>query len=43
MEQAAIDRFLIYIKQQRLRQIGVDAVVTIKRKETKEEQKNERI
>ena len=39
MEQTAIDRFLIYIKQQRLRQIGVDAVVTIKRKETKEEQK----
>ena len=39
MEQTAIDRFLIYIKQERLRQIGVDAVVTIKRKETKEEQK----
>ena len=43
MEQTAIDRFLIYIKQQRLRQIGVDAVVTVKRKETKEEPKNERI
>ena len=43
MEQTAIDRFLIYIKQERLRQIGVDAVVTIKRKETKEEPKNERI
>ena len=42
MEQTAIDRFLIYIKQERLRQIGVDAVVTIKRKETKEEPKNER-
>ena len=42
MEQTAIDRFLIYIKQQRLRQIGVDAVVTVKRKETKEEPKNER-
>ena len=39
MEQTAIERFLIYIKQQRLRQIGVDAVVTVKRKETKEEQK----
>ena len=43
MAQTAIERLLIYIKQQRLRQIGVDAVVTIKRKETKEEQKNERI
>ena len=43
MEQTAIDRFLIYIKQERLRQIGVDAVVTVKRKETKEEPKNERI
>ena len=42
MEQTAIDRFLIYIKQERLRQIGVDAVVTVKRKETKEEPKNER-
>ena len=41
MEQTAIERFLIYIKQQRLRQIGVDAVVTVKRKETKEEPKNE--
>ena len=41
MEQTAIDRFLIYIKQERLRQIGVDAVVTVKRKETKEEPKNE--
>ena len=30
MEQTAIDRFLIYIKQERLRQIGVDAVLTIK-------------
>ena len=35
MEQTAIERFLIYIKQERLRQIGVDAVVTIKRKEPK--------
>ena len=43
MEQTAIERFLIYIKQERLRQIGVDAVVTIKKKETKEEPKNERI
>lgn len=43
MEQTAIERFLIYIKQERLRQIGVDAVVTVKRKETKEEPKNERI
>ena len=43
MEQTAIERFLIYIKQERLRQIGVDAVVTVKRKETKEETKNERI
>ena len=39
MEQTAIERFLIYIKQERLRQIGVDAVLTIKRKE----HKNERI
>ena len=30
MEQTAIDRFLIYIKQERLRQIGVDAVLTVK-------------
>ena len=35
MEQTAIERFLIYIKQERLRQIGVDAVVTIKRKAPK--------
>ena len=35
MEQTAIDRFLIYIKQERLRQIGVDAVLTVKRKEPK--------
>ena len=35
MEQTAIDRFLIYIKQERLRQSGVDAVVTVKRKEPK--------
>ena len=35
MEQTAIDRFLIYIKQQRLRQIGIDAVLTVKRKEQK--------
>ena len=40
MEHTAIERFLIYIKQERLRQIGVDAVVTVKRKETKEEPKN---
>lgn len=33
MEQTAIERFLIYIKTERLRQIGVDAVLTIKRKE----------
>ena len=37
MEQTAIDRFLIYIKQQRLRQIGVDSVVKVKRKEPKNE------
>ena len=37
MEQTAIERFLIYIKQQRLRQIGVDAVLTAKRKEPKNE------
>ena len=37
MEQTAIDRFLIYIKQQRLRQIGADAVLTVKRKEPKNE------
>ena len=30
MEQTAIERFLIYIKQQRLRQIGVDAVLAVK-------------
>lgn len=35
MEQTAIERFLIYIKQERLRHISVDAVVTIKRKEPK--------
>ena len=37
MEQTAIDRFLIDIKQQRLRQICVDAVLTVKRKEPKNE------
>ena len=37
MEQTAIDMFLIYIKQERLRQIGVDAVLTVKRKEPKNE------
>ena len=37
MEQTAIERFLIYIKQERLRQIVIDAVVTIKRKEPKNE------
>lgn len=37
MEQTAIDRFLIYIMQRRLRQIGVDAVLTVKRKEPKNE------
>ena len=37
MEQTAIERFLIYIKQQRLRKIGVDAVLTVKRKEPKNE------
>ena len=36
MEQTAIERFLIYINQQRLRQIG-DAVLTVKRKEPKNE------
>lgn len=30
MEQTAIERFLIYSKQERLRQIGVDAVLTVK-------------
>ena len=42
MEQTAIDRFLIYIKQERLHQIGVDAVVTIKRKEPKSERMDQR-
>lgn len=37
MEQTAIERFLIYIMQQRLRQIGVDSVLTVKRKEPKNE------
>ena len=37
MDQTASDRFLIYIKQERLRQIGVDAVLTVKRKEPKNE------
>ena len=37
MDQPAIDRFLIYIKQQRLRQIGVDAVLPGTRKEPKNE------
>ena len=37
MEQTAIERFLVYIMQQRLRQIGVDAVLTVKRKEPKNE------
>ena len=37
MEQTAIERFLLYIMQQRLRQIGVDAVLTVKRKEPKNE------
>lgn len=37
MEQTAIERFLIYIKQERLRQIGADAVLTVKRKEPKNE------
>ena len=30
MEQTTIERFLIYIKQERLSQIGVDAVLTVK-------------
>ena len=30
MEQTAIERFLIYIKQERLRHIGVDTVLTVK-------------
>ena len=38
MEQTAIERFLIYIKQQRLRQIGVDAVLVV-RKEGEDERK----
>ena len=42
MEQTAIERFLIYIMQQRLRQIGVDSVVTIKRKEPKNERMDKR-
>ena len=42
MEQTAIDRFLIYIKQQRLHQIGVDAVLTVKRKEPKNERMDQR-
>ena len=42
MEQTAIERFLIYIKQERLRQIGGDAVVTIKRKEPKNERMDKR-
>ena len=37
MEEDVFERFLIYIKQQRLRQIGVDAVLTVKRKEPKNE------
>ena len=37
MEQTAIERFLIYIKQERLRQIGVDAVSTVKSKDLKNE------
>ena len=37
MEQTAIDRFFFFFKQQRLRQIGVDAVLTVKRKEPKNE------
>ena len=37
MEQTAIERFLIYGKQERLRQIGVDGVLTVKRKEPKNE------
>ena len=37
MEQTAIERFLVYIKQERLRQIGVDAVLAGKRKEPKNE------
>ena len=42
MEQTAIERFLIYIKQERLRQIGVDAVLTVKRKEPKNERMDQR-
>ena len=33
MEQTAIDRFLIYIKQERLRQIGVEADIIITKKD----------
>ena len=32
MEQTAIERFLIYIKQERLRQIGVGADIIITKK-----------
>ena len=39
MEHTAIERLVIYIKQQRLHQFGVEAVVTVKRKK----KKNERI
>ena len=37
MEQTAIERFFFFFKKQRWRQIGVDAVVTIKRKGPKNE------
>lgn len=30
MEPTALEKFLIYIKQERLRQIGVEAVLTVK-------------
>ncbi len=33
MEQTAIERFLIYIKQERLRQIGVEADIIITKKD----------
>ena len=33
MELTALEKFLIYIKQERLRQIGVEAVLTVKRED----------
>ena len=36
------DRFLSYIREERLRQIGVDAVLTVKRKEPENERMDKR-